>query len=215
MKHSPSSSAPVVLFDLDGTLAHSLESGLKVANHLRHLFGYEKMHPDDERLRRYSGHDFVSKVLKLGSVKGFLWGMAIKTLAPLNAAQIPLHEGAGQLLHKLHKRRRIGILSSAPRFYVRTILRNGNVPPLEWELAGISYLGKAHALRRFMRTEGFLPREIIYVGDEVRDGIACREAQVPFIAVSWGKDHPDLFAAAGFDRVAEDMDELFRMIQNT
>jgi hypothetical protein len=73
----------VVLFDLDGTLAESMGEGLKTANRLRHLFGYEELNPNDERLRRISGKALISEVLGLGPLRGLLWGIVISCIVKI------------------------------------------------------------------------------------------------------------------------------------
>jgi phosphoglycolate phosphatase len=65
-----------------------------------------------------------------------------------------------------------------------------------------------------LRAEKLLPTELLYIGDEIRDLTACRNVGIPFIAVSWGKDHPDLFRDAGIKEIAATTQELFRMIRH-
>lgn len=207
-RHSPR----VVLFDLDGTLAQSMEMGLDTANLIAPLFGYKRLNAEDDRLRKLSGKEFVKEVLGLGQLGGTLWMLTIKLLAPLNAAKVPLFDGVRPLIAQVRKKYRVGVLSSAPSFYVQKILRRGGIPKLDWEIAGISYFGKPQALRKFMRANGYLPEEIIYIGDEVRDFAACAEVGIPFIAVSWGKDHPELFAKAGVKNIAEKTGDIARMV---
>jgi phosphoglycolate phosphatase len=51
---------------------------------------------------------------------------------------------------------------------------------------GASIFGKAPRLKAMVRRSGIDPRNVIYVGDEVRDAEAARKAGISFGAVSWG-----------------------------
>jgi phosphoglycolate phosphatase len=48
--------------------------------------------------------------------------------------------------------------------------------------------GKDSVIRKFLKAKKLLPTEILYVGDEARDIIACRKVGVKAAWVSWGYD---------------------------
>lgn len=182
----------LVLFDLDGTLAKSLEIGLETVNSLRFLFGYEKLLPSDPRLRLHSGRDFVKHVLHLNPVQYVLWFSLMKVLILRNGSRIPLYPGVKPLLERLRGQLPLGIVTSAPRSYVRTILKRGGVDFFDAVLTGVAYHSKKAGLEKMLRRYHLKPHEVLYVGDERRDGEACATLGMPFIAVDWGKDHRDV-----------------------
>jgi len=46
--------------------------------------------------------------------------------------------------------------------------------------------GKGRAIRRLLKKEGIEPTQFLYIGDEVRDVEAARQAGVDIAAVGWG-----------------------------
>jgi hypothetical protein len=66
-------------------------------------------------------------------------------------------------------------------------------------VGGTGLFGKAGALRRQARGRAFDPGRLVYVGDELRDLEAARDARVRFAAVAWGYTPLERLAAAGPD----------------
>lgn len=182
-----------IAFDLDGTLAESLTVGLEVMNGLRLVFGYAKLDPADPRLRLVHGMAFLRDILGLSLFKMIAWAPLFKFLVVRRAHEIGVYRGWADTLKKLKQRYRLGILTSSPEKYARTVLNNGGFSDFDVIKSGVRYHRKDAALAALLAEEGLRPDEIFYVGDEIRDLDACRKAKVPFVAVTWGKDHEDLF----------------------
>lgn len=185
----------LVLFDLDGTLAESLTVGLEVMNGLRLVFGYGKLDPVDPRLRMVHGMAFLRDILGLGLIKMIAWVPLFKFLVVRRAGEIGVYPGWTDTLKKIKRRYRLGIITSSPENYVRTVLENGGFSDFDIIVTGVRYHRKDAALAKIMAEQGVKADNILYVGDELRDLDACRKVKVPFAAVSWGKDHEDLFLA--------------------
>jgi len=49
-----------------------------------------------------------------------------------------------------------------------------------------SLFGKGKILKRVLKKYEFFKRNVVYVGDEVRDIDAAREAGIKIVSVSWG-----------------------------
>jgi phosphoglycolate phosphatase-like HAD superfamily hydrolase len=182
----------LVLFDLDGTLARSLEIGLETVNSLRFFFGYKKLYANDPRLRQHSGRDFVKHVLRLNPLQYLVWFSLMKILILRNGPRIRLYPGVKKVLTRLRGATRLGIVTSAPRTYARTILKKGGVDFFDVVLCGIAYHSKSAGLAKVLQRFAITSEEVLYIGDELRDGRACAELGIPFIGVDWGTDHRDV-----------------------
>ncbi len=184
-----------VLFDLDGTLADSLEIGLQAMNRIRFLFGYKKLDKKDPRLRQISGPDFVKIVLGLNPLQAILWITLLKALVARQAHKIKLFPGTKALLKTLSQSTKTGVVTSAQPSYTKTILKNGGIWPLSVLETNVKYLEKDVRLIKLLKQLKLKPKEVLYVGDELRDAHACERSHIPFLAVDWGKDHADVFGS--------------------
>jgi phosphoglycolate phosphatase len=185
----------LILFDLDGTLAESLTVGLEVMNGLRLLFGYGKLDAADPRLRTVHGMAFLRDILGLSLVKMIAWVPLFKFLVVRRADEIGVYPGWNETLKKLKRRYPLGIVTSSPEHYARTVLKNGGFHDFVVLKTGVRYHRKDAAIAQIMAERGLEAGDILYIGDELRDLEACRAVKVHFAAVSWGKDHEDLFKA--------------------
>jgi phosphoglycolate phosphatase len=55
---------------------------------------------------------------------------------------------------------------------------------------GASIFGKGVKLRRLLRRTGFSARDVLCVGDEMRDYDAAQETGMDFVGVAWGYTAP-------------------------
>jgi phosphoglycolate phosphatase len=99
---------------------------------------------------------------------------------------VPLPE-MPELVRKLHAMGfRLGILTSNSEANVRAFLKNHDLEVFDFVKSSSKLLGKASVLRRLMREFQLKPREIFFVGDELRDVEAAQETGVHIAAVTWG-----------------------------
>lgn len=79
---------------------------------------------------------------------------------------------------------------------------------------GIGLLGKARVLKK-MRTQ-IIKRQpaaqVYYVGDEIRDIVASKQARLRVIAVSWGYNHRDLLERMNPDMLIDQPKDLLTSI---
>jgi len=188
----------LALFDFDGTLA---DSALWFLNELNGMADELKLRrieeADFEKLRGYSSKQ-VMEYLRLPKWKLPLLMNRMRNAAARDDSQIKLFAGVDSMLAELQKRgMRLGIVSSNAEANIRRILGVENCGRIEHFACGASLFGKASKLRRVLRRAGIDPREAIYIGDEIRDAIACREVGIPFGAVAWGYTTMDALRREG------------------
>lgn len=191
-----------VIFDLDGTIVDSEPVFFRIVNDLAPRFGYTPIDPDESgALKQLHLRDFLRQRLGWRIVL-LPWILhAGRKRYHTIANEVPIFSGINEIFATLRERgTRIGIVSSSEERTVRAILK-ANALEVDF-IAHSDLFGKARALKKAARTKLFTPNESVYIGDEVRDVEACREADIPIIAVSWGLNSKEALEQAGAETVS-------------
>jgi len=182
-----------LVFDFDGTLADTLEEGLKIYNEMAAHYNLRTIQDDEVHYLRH---------MKLGD---FLNHLAVpKRLVPIllykgtqilksRIRSLPLIEGIAEVLPKLRSQsEHFGILTSNSTENVQLFLQHHGMDELFTFISSTSKLtGKAKHLRSIRRTFSIKTENMIYIGDEIRDVKAAKTAGVPVAAVGWGFNSPE------------------------
>jgi phosphoglycolate phosphatase len=116
-----------------------------------------------------------------------------------------LYPGVVHVLRQMHSAGlRLGILSSNTPENIQICLRvNGVADLFEFTAGCFKLLGKARGLKRVIKQEKLHKREVLYIGDELRDVAAAQKAGIDVAAVGWGlNDWPTLARAEPTHQVA-------------
>ena len=73
-------------------------------------------------------------------------------------------------------------------------------------------LGKDQTFRKMMRKYNLKPEEIIYIGDEIRDIVACKKVGIKIIGVSWGLHTFEALQKNGVDYIVKKPSEILKII---
>lgn len=185
-KRAPGTRYKFVLFDFDGTLADSAEWFLQRINELADEFKFRRIEEEDfEKMRSYSTEQIIEH-MAMPRWRLPLLMRRMRQAAAEDCGAIKLFPGAIRMLRDLTAAGLcVGIVSSNDEANIRRVL-GGQAEEISFYECGASLFGKASKLKRVMRMAGFTARETIYIGDELRDGVASRKAAVAFGAVAWG-----------------------------
>jgi phosphoglycolate phosphatase len=185
-KRAPCTRYKLVLFDFDGTLADSAEWFLQRINELAGEFKFRRIEEADyERMRNYSTEQIIEHMAMPR------WRLPIllrrmRKAAAEDSGVIKLFPGAMRMLKELRAAGIcVGIVSSNDEANIRLVLA-AEGKEISFYECGASLFGKASKLKRVLRRSGFQPSETIYIGDELRDAVASRKAEIAFGAVAWG-----------------------------
>ncbi|MBD0259795.1 MAG: HAD hydrolase-like protein [Cytophagales bacterium] len=204
-----------VLFDFDGTLADSKEMALAILNRLAEKHQFRKIAPDDrEALRKLS---IVERCRWLGvplykipllAVEGrALYKSALPHLKPFN--------GVPEMLAALqHRGYRLSVLSSNSEGNIRAFLLRNGIDAISSVVGSSAIFGKDAAIKKFLKTHRLGGSQVIYVGDEERDVIACRKSGIPIIWVGWGYDAPEVVRPAQPDFMVQAPEEILSVLQS-
>jgi phosphoglycolate phosphatase len=56
--------------------------------------------------------------------------------------------------------------------------------------------------------------DVVYIGDEYRDILACKKSKIKIISVTWGFDSRDLLVSGNPDFIVDSPVELLNVIAN-
>jgi phosphoglycolate phosphatase len=175
-----------LIWDFDGTLADTLPLALRIFNDLARRRGYRPV--EDPEAVRHQGTIAFLRAHGVPLLKLPLLVREFLAAQKREIATVRLVPGIAETVTTLRERgHRLGVLSSNTRENILTCLKNnGAAAPFEFVVGYTRLLGKGRALRRLLKEQRADPRTVLYVGDEVRDIEAAREAGTDVAAVAWG-----------------------------
>ena len=204
-----------IVFDFDGTLVDSRAVFIRLYNELAAKHSYTSMTPENlEHLRTLSIPERCNYLnVPLYRIP-FLAAAVMKSYRHA-ISEIPFNPGVKEMLDNLSA-------GNIP-FAVLSSNSKGNIEQFfslhDIECADIfcsrSIFGKHMLINKFLRTKSLKPSEILYVGDELRDIIACRKSGVNVAWVSWGYDHEKALENNKPDHVFHNPAELLAVIEPT
>jgi len=178
-----------IIFDFDGTLADSMPLFMQAWNTYAGQFNYLPVSEKDlaasrnltiqQRAKKY-GFPMHKIPVILPKVYQYF-----KT----HMNEVALFDGIKEMLDALaHNGYRIVIISSNAKENIELFLKQEGIETVSQVLTSSRIFGKDTVIRKYMKQQNVTPSQLLYVGDEVRDIVACNKVAVPFAWVSWGLD---------------------------
>jgi len=204
----------LVLWDFDGTLGDTLPGVLRIFNELASDLGFTPI-TDVQSVRDTTPTQFF----KAHGVP--LWRLpalrhAIVARQKDEMASVQLYPGVPEVLEQIGRSGcRMGIVSSNAEANIRTCLRtNGAEPWFEFVVGYPRLLGKQRVLRRILQQTAVEGRDVLYVGDEVRDIAAAQAAGIDVAAVTWGVNSRNLLAQQSPTLLIDRPEQLLDWLEN-
>lgn len=176
----------LVIFDFDGTLADSFAWFLANINLAAARHGFAPL--DLARLDDYRGMGGRELIAHVGMP---LWKLPAVTAGMRRAMQerigdIRPFDGAVEALQALRTRGlATALVTSNSRDNVARVLGDG-AAHIDHFACGAGMFGKRPLLRRVARAANVQARQVLCIGDELRDADAAASLGMDFIGVSWG-----------------------------
>lgn len=186
----------LVLFDFDGTLADSVAWFVQAFNETAADYHFNPLTPENAARIRTLGP--VQIMSELGVPRWRLPLVARRLRAKMESEEAPvaLFGGVEEMLRTLHGRGvALGVVSSNSTQTIRRVLGPRNESLISHCEGGVSLFGKAGKIRKVVKQAGVPPGSALYVGDEIRDIQAARNAGVDAAAVAWGYNDPKTLQA--------------------
>jgi len=206
-----------IIFDFDGTVANTLNFTFKK---IIDLLKKEKLTnlPEKDIINQIRSKTYLQlkKELQLSWFKiPFLYKKVREAQDELNKIieTIRLFPGMKRLLLILkNKGYRLAILSSNQEKNITKFLKAKKINFFNDLDCGSHVLGKADAIKKFLKKNNLSKKEVVYVGDELRDLEACQKVGVKFLAISWGLHRLDVLKKSGADFIVKRPSEILKII---
>jgi phosphoglycolate phosphatase len=126
---------------------------------------------------------------------------------------IQAFDGIPQIIPDLRSQGyRLGVLTSNSEENVARFLAKQQLEVFDFIKSSSKLLGKGSVLRRIMRETKIKPREILFIGDELRDVEAAQETGVHVAAVTWGYNSRTALEAASPDHILETPEQVTTLL---
>jgi len=103
------------------------------------------------------------------------------------------------------------ILSSNREENIKEFLVNNNMNYLKKIIGNVPIFKKGKSITQLLSVENLNIKEVIYVGDEVRDIDSCREIGIKILSVGWGYNSPESLKTKKPDFFIEKPQELLKI----
>ena len=199
---------PTVVFDLDGTLADTLELIIESYQHaFRTVLGREE---DPETIKSWIGRTLMDAFISYSPDHAHA---LYEAYLPWNEANterlIRPYDGVRDLLGDLSAAGvRLGVATSKRRASAAQAMRALGLADYLPVLVGMedtsTHKPEPAPILLAVKRLGGTPAETVYVGDAVVDVLAGQAAGTATVAVTWGAGRPEALAVAGPDAMATD-----------
>ena len=208
-----------IFFDLDGTLTDSQEGILNCVEYALESSGIHE--PDRNKLRRFMGPPLMQSFAEF---YGFSPEQAREAtekyrerFATVGLFENKPFEGVYDMLQALiNSAHVLAVATSKPLVYTNRILLKYRLRPYFKFVSGAELDGtrdnKNEVIEYAIEKLGCPRDKMIMVGDRKQDIIGAKKCGVASCGVRWGYAEPDELEAAGADYIAENMDDLLRML---
>jgi len=178
-----------IIFDFDGTLADSTAVFASAWNTLAQKYKFKGIEfKEIESLKKLS----IAERSKLFDFPMYKLPMILPQFYRLyrqSLNEVHLYEGIKDVLMEIDKRGyKILIISSNSQENILEFLKMNGIQCVSNVLCSNRIFGKDKVLKKFLKDSSSTASDVLYIGDEQRDIVACKKVGVPIIWVSWGYD---------------------------
>ncbi len=204
-----------IIFDFDGTLADSELVFFHVANDVCKKFDLPLF--TNEQYQRLAAMPLKDAIKDLG-VKWYqipkYWVEGCVSFMR-HISSIRLFDGIVELLNDLEEYGLgLSIISSNSKDNIHRLLQKNDVDHFD-SIISVQKLFKKHKfIKSFLKEHHLEPDEVLYVGDEVRDILACKKARIKVIAASWGFDGLSHLAEKNPDYIVDSPYQIKDIVEN-
>src|SRR3989344_952663 len=175
-----------IIFDFDGTIADTLPLIIEFFNQNAEKFGFKKLGPSEvEGLRNKT----VLEIIKEFKISLFRLPFIAKK-----------------------KGFKIGILSSNSKENIKKFLKANDLLIFEFIYSESNIFGKGNALKSLLKKLKLNSKEVVYIGDEVRDIEACKKNGVKIISVTWGFNKKEILQKNKPDYLVDKLQEILKIV---
>lgn len=178
-----------IIFDFDGTLADSTAVFASAWNTLAQKYKFKGIELKEiDALKKIS----ISERSKLFDFPMYKLPMILPQFYKLyrqSLNDVHLFDGMKEVLLEIDKRGyKILIISSNSKDNILEFLKMNGIHCVADVLCSNRIFGKDKVMKKFLKESNVHSSDVLYIGDEQRDIVACKKAGVPIAWVEWGYD---------------------------
>lgn len=202
-----------IIFDFDGTIVDSRYLAIELLNKLAEKHRFRKIKEDEiEQLRDLTVSE-KCRAIRLPLFKLPLIILELKNNYRHSIGTLKVFDGVRDTILRLkQKGYKLSIISSNGVENIVQFLKNNQINLFDNIYSSSSLFGKDMVLAGFLKKHGLNKKEIIYIGDEHRDIVACRKIGVKVIAATWGFDTQELLQKADPDYIAHKPRDIIKIL---
>ena len=203
-----------IIFDFDGTIADSFEAVVQI---FRELTGHKSEPVSAAEIERLRGLSpvHVMKELHIHPWRVPFLVMRGRRRMRKRIDSIAAHPGMPAVINKLYDEgHQLFVVSSNSTRNIKQFFRQHHLTREFIAIYGkAGLLSKAGLLKKVLRQNSLDPADTWYVGDEVRDVTAAKDANLRVIAVSWGYNNADILKSHQPTALAETPNDIIRILE--
>lgn len=201
----------LIIFDFDGTLVDSRELSVTIYNQLAQKYN-TKMIEDVETIMRLPLLERF-KALNVPLYKVPLIASDLTKRYKDSLINITMFSGMRDLLIELIGRGyHVAIVSSNLESNIREYFQQNQLDVIRTIINSTNIMGKDKAIKKLLTTHKLNPHEVIYVGDEIRDIIACKKLGIKIVCVDWGFDPIEMLKVNTPDYIVGSAEEILSIL---
>jgi phosphoglycolate phosphatase len=178
-----------IIFDFDGTIADTFPIAIAAVNSLSGIYGYKPLKNNDS-LRSKTMSDIIKQDLGLSMLKLPSFGRQMRQIVKGKVGSARIFPGMKSTISRLSKDYRVIILTTNSQELVKAVLDINEINCIDEVISESSIFGKGAVISRIIRRDGLSKDQALYIGDEIRDIDACKDAGIRIISVGWGYNTP-------------------------
>lgn len=203
-----------VAFDFDGTLVDSRSVFISVFNQLASKHNFLKIEWENMTHLRSLSMSERFNYLKVPLYKLPFLTAQFLSLYTKSLSDIVIVPGIKSTITALKNMGlSVAVISTNSKANIKAVLdlHDLDIPEV---YSSSKLFGKHHIIKKFLNQQKLKPSEVVYVGDEHRDLLACRKNQVKMIWVSWGYDSRSIIDKERPDFIAEAPDTIVSILSS-
>lgn len=204
-----------ILFNFNGTIVDTSSLAIDIYNEIAEKKGYRKINNEEVAyLSTLSVTDRFKRlnvpIYKLPSL-----GITIKQRYQKYISNLDPVSGINEVIHELKKRGyRLGFLTTNSRDVTHQFLTSNSMNVFDYTHYSFNPFSKTKEISSFLKKNKLNQKDVLYIGDELRDIKAAKKNHLYCIAVSWGYDSRELLIQGEPDHIADEPQDILNILQS-
>jgi phosphoglycolate phosphatase len=205
-----------ILFDFDGTLVDSTSVIMMIYNELANKYNFKKVNQEEYKLLNNLSLRERFKALNVPMYRFLLIRKISKEFKEryrqyINSIHFfdEMKEAVDLLQSKGYT---ISVITSNSATNVTEFLDFQGFKGFHDVRSSNGLFGKHQTIKKYMKENRLNSKDVIYIGDELRDVVACKKCNIDVIAVSWGLDTKEMLLAEKPTYLVERPQEIIEVI---